>query len=63
VVVDLTAEMLQTGARAAHDAGDRNVVFVEGGVRGAERRERMAASPRAWVRTTGTPGCSSSSAG
>jgi SAM-dependent methyltransferase len=30
VVVDLTAEMLQTGARAAHDAGDRNVVFVEG---------------------------------
>jgi ubiquinone/menaquinone biosynthesis C-methylase UbiE len=30
VVVDLTAEMLQTGARSAHDAGDRNVVFVEG---------------------------------
>ena len=30
VVVDLTAEMLQTGARTAHDAGDRNVVFVEG---------------------------------
>jgi SAM-dependent methyltransferase len=30
VVVDLTAEMLRTGARAARDAGDRNVVFVEG---------------------------------
>jgi ubiquinone/menaquinone biosynthesis C-methylase UbiE len=30
VVVDLTAEMLHTGARAARDAGDRNVVFVEG---------------------------------
>jgi SAM-dependent methyltransferase len=30
VVVDLTAEMLQTGARSAQDAGDRNVVFVEG---------------------------------
>ena len=30
VVVDLTAEMLQAGARSARDAGDRNVVFVEG---------------------------------
>ena len=30
VVVDLTAEMLQTGARSARDAGDRGVVFVEG---------------------------------
>ena len=30
VVVDLTAEMLRTGARAARDAGERNVVFVEG---------------------------------
>jgi SAM-dependent methyltransferase len=30
IVVDLTAEMLHTGARSARDAGDRNVVFVEG---------------------------------
>jgi SAM-dependent methyltransferase len=30
VVVDLTAEMLKTGARSARDAGDRAVVFVEG---------------------------------
>jgi ubiquinone/menaquinone biosynthesis C-methylase UbiE len=30
VIVDLTAEMLQTGARSARGAGDRNVVFVEG---------------------------------
>jgi SAM-dependent methyltransferase len=30
VVVDLTAEMLETGARAAREAGERGVVFVEG---------------------------------
>lgn len=30
VVVDLTSEMLETGARGARDAGDRRVVFVEG---------------------------------
>jgi SAM-dependent methyltransferase len=30
VVVDLTPEMLQAGARAARDAGERGVVFVEG---------------------------------
>jgi SAM-dependent methyltransferase len=30
IVVDLTAEMLHTGARAARAAGDRGVVFVEG---------------------------------